>query len=380
MPVVNESVSECAVPAMVKHAYRLGGPVSSMSYSLPLQVLQPRPHFSLDIRTRSPEGLLFFAATRGGRSHLALYMSKGRIRMSVGKQREIFNREKYNDGKWHSIIFSLERKKFRLVVDGIKAQDGQLTNSELTSMQQFVSPVYLGSAPESLHKELKSKALPKQSISGCIRGFKMNGAPMLNPTTNSGAGPCFEGQTQRGAYFSGNGAHVIINDSYVVGSSFELLFNIRPRSLTGLLLHVGDSSRSHHGPALDHYLSVYMLRGEVFAQVNNGKGDFMVSVKPKASLCDGAFHKISVIQRKNVVQLHVDTVDSYKIGPPSSMTTLTKNSLYVGGIPEMLMHQTLPVSSSFVGCIQDFKINSEPVSFDRTSTVFGSINLKECPG
>lgn len=62
-----------------------------------------RPHFALDVRTRSPEGLLFFAATRGGRSHLALYMSKGRIRLSVGKQKEIFNREKYNDGKWHSV-------------------------------------------------------------------------------------------------------------------------------------------------------------------------------------------------------------------------------------------------------------------------------------
>lgn len=49
----------------------------------------------------------------------------------------------------------MEKKKFRLVVDGIRAQDGQLTNAELTSMQQFVSPVYLGSAPESLHKELK---------------------------------------------------------------------------------------------------------------------------------------------------------------------------------------------------------------------------------
>ncbi|XP_035811801.2 laminin subunit alpha-3 isoform X2 [Amphiprion ocellaris] len=380
VPVVNDTISACALPALVPNAYRMGGPVSSLTYSLPLQVLQPRPHFSLDVRTRSPEGLLFFATTRGGRSHLALYMSKGRIRLSVGKQKEIFNREKYNDGKWHSVIFSLEKKKFRLVVDGIRAQDGQLTNAELTSMQQFVSPVYLGSAPESMHKELKSKALPKQSISGCVRGFKMNGAPMSTPTTNHGAGPCFEGQTQRGAYFSGNGAHVIINDSFVVGSTFELLFNIRPRSLSGLLLHVGDSSRTHYGPAMGHYLSVYMLRGEVVAQVNNGKGEFMVSVKPKTSLCDGIFHKISVIKRKNVIQLYVDTMDNYKIGPPSSTTTLTKDPLYVGGIPEMLMQQTLPVTSSFVGCIQDMKINGDPVTFDRSSGVFGPVNLKECPG
>ncbi|XP_029308567.1 LOW QUALITY PROTEIN: laminin subunit alpha-3-like [Cottoperca gobio] len=380
MQVINESLSACALPALVHNAYHLGGPVSSLSYSLPLQVLQPRPHFSLDIRTRASEGLLFFAATRGGRSHLALYISKGRIRLSVGKQKEIFNREKYNDGKWHSVIFSLEKKKFRLVVDGIRAQDGQLTNAELTSIHQFVSPVYLGSAPESVHKELKLKALPKQSVSGCIRNFKMNGAPMSNPTTNHGAGPCFEGQTQRGAYFSGNGAHVIINDSFVADTGFELLFNIRPRNPTGLLLHVGASSRNQYGPEIGHYLTVYMLRGEVVARANNGRGEFMVSVKPKSSLCDGMFHKISVIKRKNVVQLHVDTIDNYKIGPPSSTTPLTKDSLYVGGIPQMSMQQTLPVTSSFVGCIQDMKINSDSISFDRLSGVFGPVNLKECPG
>ncbi|XP_068196189.1 laminin subunit alpha-3-like isoform X2 [Antennarius striatus] len=376
---INDSVSVCILPALVQNAYRMGGP-SSLTFGLPLQVLQPRPHFSLDIRTRASEGLLFFAATRGGRSHLALYISKGRIRLSVGKQKEIFNREKYNDGKWHSIIFSLEKKKFRLVVDGIRAQDGQLTNTELTSMQHFVSPVYLGNAPESFHKELKSKGLPKQSVSGCIRNFKMNGALMLNPTTNHGSGPCFEGQTQRGAYFSGDGGHVIVNDSFVLGSSFELLFSVRPRSSTGLLLHVSDSSRSQQGPSIGHHLSVYMLRGEMVAQVNNGKGEFMVSVKPKTSLCDGMFHKISVIKRKNVLQLHVDTIDNYKIGPPFSTPILTKTSLHVAGIPDLTAHQRLPVTSSFVGCIRDMRINGKPVSFDRLSSVFGPVNLRECPG
>lgn len=378
--VSNESVSACALPATDQHAYRLGGTVSRLSYSLPLQVLQPRPHFSLEVRTRSPEGMLFFAATRGGQSHLALYMSKGRIRLSVGKQK-IFNREKYNDGKWHTVMFSLEKKKFRLVVDGIRAQDGQLTNAELSSMkQQFLSPVYLGSTPHSLHKELKSKGLPKHSVSGCVRNFKMNGAQMSNPTANHGAGPCFEGQTQRGAYFSGNGAHVVVNDSFVVGSSFELLFNIRPRSLTGLLLHVGVYSKNPNGLAMGHYLIIYMLEGEVIARVNNGNGEFMVSVKPKASLCDGVFHKISVIKRKNVVQLYVDTLDNYKIGPPFSNIPLTKHPLYVGGIPAILTQQRLPVTSSFVGCIQDMGINGELVSFERPSSVFGPVNLKECPG
>ncbi|KAF7654916.1 hypothetical protein LDENG_00063170 [Lucifuga dentata] len=374
----NDSLSECAVPAVLQHAYRMGGPISSLSYSLPPQALQSKPHFSLHVRTRSPEGLLFFAATRGGRAHLALYMSKGRIRLSAGREREIFNREKYNDGKWHSVIFSLERKKFRLVVDGLRAQDGQLTNAELASME-FVSPLYLGSTPESLHKELKWKLLPKQSVSGCVRNFKMNGMPMTDPTTNHGAGPCFEGQTQRGVYFSGNRGYVIVNDSFAVGPSFELLIDIRPRSSTGLLLHVGNTSKTRYGSLMGQYLSIYMLRGEVVAQVNNGEGEFMVSVLPKATLCDGTFHKISVIKRKNVVQLHVDTMGNYKIGPPSSLTTLTKDPLYVGGFPDMSLQQTLPVTSSFMGCIQDMRINGELVSLDKMSGVFGPVNLKECP-
>lgn len=35
---------------------------------------------------------------------------------------------------------------------------------------------------------------------------------MTDPSTNHGAGPCFEGPTQKGAYFSANGAHVIISE------------------------------------------------------------------------------------------------------------------------------------------------------------------------
>uniref|UniRef100_A0A8K9XVS9 Laminin subunit alpha 3 n=1 Tax=Oncorhynchus mykiss TaxID=8022 RepID=A0A8K9XVS9_ONCMY len=200
------------------------------------------PNFSLDVRTKSAKGLLFYAATRGGSSHVALYLSKGRIRLSVDKSKKIFNREKYNDGKWHSVIFSLEKKKFRLVVDGIRAQGGHIHSHPQNCI---VFSLYF-----------QWKRLPKQGVIGCVRNFKMNGTPMPEPTTNNGAGPCFDGQAQSGAYFSGRGAYVIISD-------FEVVFDIRPRSLTGVLLHAGDSSRPRRGPNTGHHLSLYMHRGEV---------------------------------------------------------------------------------------------------------------------
>ncbi|XP_019900931.2 laminin subunit alpha-3 isoform X2 [Esox lucius] len=374
----DESLSVCANPALVKRAYHIGGPVSSMSYRVSPKALQPKPIFSLDVRTKSSKGLLFYAATRRGSSHMALYMSKGRIRLSVGKMKEIFHREKYNDGKWHSVVFSLENKKFRLVVDGIRAQDGQFTNNKAVSME-LTSPLYLGSAPDSLKTELKSKLLPTHSVIGCVRNFKVNGTHMPEPTTNRGAGPCFNGSPQLGAYFSGRGAHVIINDSFVVGTTFEAVFDIRPRSLNGVLLHVGNSGRPGHGHNARHHLSLYMRRGEVVAWVNNGDGDFSVAVTPRQPLCDGMFHRVAVVKRNNVVEMHVDNEGDHKIGPTSSSSTLTKDPLYVGGIAETSMHPSLPVTESFKGCIQNMKINEEAISFEKLSSVFGPVNLRECP-
>lgn len=47
---------------------------------------------------------------------------------------------------------------------------------------------------------------------------------------------------------------------------------------------------------------------------------------------------------------------------------------------ETTMQTALPVTSAFVGCIQDMTVNSEPVSFDKLPGVFGAINVRECPG
>lgn len=58
---------------------------------------------------------------------------------------------------------------------------------------------------------VQSKGLPKQGVPGCIRNFKMNGALMTSPSVNRGAGPCLVGRTQKGAYFAGNRAHVIVS-------------------------------------------------------------------------------------------------------------------------------------------------------------------------
>lgn len=124
-----------------------------------------------------------------------------------------------------------------------------------------------------------------QGVVGCVRNFRMNGSAMAAPAVNRGVGQCFEGQMESGAYFSGQGAHVIIgescsnsfiadtsfrklfcdtgfssclcaDESFVVNQKFELVFEMRPSNQSGLLLHVGNS---------DHHLTVFMRKGEVSA-------------------------------------------------------------------------------------------------------------------
>ncbi|KAG9356120.1 hypothetical protein JZ751_000964 [Albula glossodonta] len=284
------------------------------------------PNFSLDVRTGSADGLLLYVAGKQGSAHLALYLSKGRIRLSIGRKRHIFNREKYNDDKWHT---------FRLVVDGIRAHDGQLSPEEGVSLD-LQSPVYLGSVPASVRTEQQWRDLPGESLIGCVRNFKMNGQPMAEPTANHGVAPCFDGPMESGAYFSGNGSYAVIENSFVVGVSFELVFEIRPRTLTGVIFHVGGNQ--------GHHLSLFLRRGD----------------------------------RNNVVQLDVDTEERYTVGPLSSLATRTSDPLYVGSIPDTTWPAHLP-KASFVGCLQNVQINGNVVSFDRIAGVFGPVNLRDCP-
>uniref|UniRef100_A0A8C9TNF6 Laminin subunit alpha 3 n=1 Tax=Scleropages formosus TaxID=113540 RepID=A0A8C9TNF6_SCLFO len=321
-----------------------------------IMLLCPRPQFSLDFRTKTANGLLFYVGSMEGKSYLALYLSNGRIRLAV-ERKQIFIREKFNNGRWHTVRLGLGTpRKIRLVVDGLHAKDGYLTSDEGLSLN-LQPPVYLGTVPASW------KTLPRESVTGCIRNFKLNGRPMGRPSVNHAAPPCFDGPTESGAYFSGHGGYVVLEDSFVVGLSFELVFEVRPRNLTGVLFHV----ESPHG----HHLSLFMKKGEVTVQVNNGAGQFNVSVMPQQSLCDGTFHRVAVIKRNNVVQLDVDTEGQYTVGPSSAILTDTNDPLYVGGLPGMF---------ALYQHVWRLQLKSQLYKSPYVvAQVSGPVNLRECP-
>uniref|UniRef100_A0A674K505 Laminin subunit alpha 3 n=1 Tax=Terrapene triunguis TaxID=2587831 RepID=A0A674K505_9SAUR len=325
----------CALPTQlnfINGAYQFGNaPNSHLLYTLSQASLTDRAHFSIDVRTASSGGLIFFVGNKPESSYMALYISKGRFVFSFGvggKKIKIKSKAKYDDGQWHTVVFSMHGKNGQLVIDGLRAREGKLASNSTFSTKP---PVYLGGLPS-----LKVQNIPRKSFVGCLRNFKMNGKLMNTPHRNTGVPPCLDGSLETGIYFFNEGGYIVIDNSFVMGLEFKIIFNIRVRSLTGVLLHTGNKQ--------GNYLTVYMEAGKVTASGNNGAAEFQTSVTPQRSLCDGQWHSIA------------GTVSSSNLETP-----------------------LLPVRDSFLGCLQNIKINDKPVSVSKISEVHGAVSLNGCP-
>uniref|UniRef100_A0A8C3CY70 Laminin subunit alpha 3 n=1 Tax=Cairina moschata TaxID=8855 RepID=A0A8C3CY70_CAIMO len=282
-----------------------------------------RLHFSVDIRTQSSRGLIIFMEETSENSYISLHISKGHFVFSLssgGKRFKLKTSTKYNDGQWHTVVFSRDGKNVLLVVDGLAAQHGRLARNSPVSIKP---PIYLGGLPS-----LKRQSIPVKSFKGCLRNFKMNGKIMNAPQQKNGVLPCLDIPMEMGIYFFKEGGYIAIG---------KIVFTIRPRSSTGVLLHSGNKP--------DNYLTIYMEEGKIIAAGNSGAGEFQTTVTSRQSLYNGQWHTITGML------YHTTNLDT----------------------------PWLPVKDSFFGCLRNININDKPVSTRRISEVHGGVSLHGCP-
>ncbi|XP_023063546.1 laminin subunit alpha-3 isoform X2 [Piliocolobus tephrosceles] len=339
-------------------------PTSHLLFKLPQELLKPRSQFAVDVQTTSSRGLVFHTGTKN--SFMALYLSKGRLVFALGtdgKKLRIKSKEKCNDGKWHTVVFGHDGEKGRLVVDGLRAREGSLPGNSTVSIR---GPVYLGSPPSG-----KPKSLPTNSFVGCLKNFQLDSKPLDTPSSSFGVSSCLGGPLEKGIYFSEEGGHVISAHSVLLGPEFKLVFSIRPRSLTGILIHIGSQPGKH--------LCVYLEAGKVTASMDSGAGGTSTSVTPKQSLCDGQWHSVAVTIKQHILHLELDTDSSYTAGqipfPPGS----TQEPLHLGGAPANLTTPRIPVWKSFFGCLRNIFVNHIPVPVTEALEVQGPVSLNGCP-
>ncbi|XP_049573616.1 laminin subunit alpha-3 isoform X1 [Syngnathus scovelli] len=357
----DQTDGECGRQRPPRRGYQLSQGDSWLAYKLSQQDLNYRPHFSLDVKTKSSKGLILYVEGTGPVPLLALYVTNGKIKMSLGPSRVIHHKLKTNDGHWHRVDCSVEKNTFHLLVDGIRVIDGNLPNEE-GSFLNFHSFVYLGGHPGVT----KGRQILLKSISGCVRDFRMNDYPVGKPEAARGVSPCLDGLTESGAYFGGG--HVILDDPFAVGAHFALTFELRPHRVTGLLFHA-----QAHGSSFD----VFLINNTVGVTVNDGGGSVSAALTPQ-NLCDGEFHVIKVSTGPKRLTLTVDVISEKKAGSFAAFLSSMKRALlHIGGVTDS---SVAPVTSPYMGCLRNVIINGRRIAFETQAvTVLGPVDVKACP-
>ncbi|XP_023128669.2 laminin subunit alpha-5 isoform X1 [Amphiprion ocellaris] len=325
------------------------------------------PHFSMTVRINSSDGLVLYAAGgQRGEAVTSLSISHGHLLLLLdgGKRKvSVRSRKKYNDDRWHTVFIKREREKISLIVDGISAQSKRMPGGDRT---RLTGPLYVGGVPPSL------AAPGTGGFIGCVKDLTLNDAPAGSPTHSQGTVPCFQNPLYPGAYFSGQGGHIAIDESLVLGRDLEIQLDVRPVSDSGLLLHAGTSP--------DLHLSLVLSQGEVTVSVNTGKGEFSTSFTPEEPLCNGRWHTITVVKKNNIVQLNVDGASEHSVGPKLSRSAGAKVTVYLGGVPGGVTVPGLPAGlPAFHGCIRQATINHRPAMLSKPLALHGAVGTQGCP-
>ncbi|XP_063156026.1 laminin subunit alpha-3 [Candoia aspera] len=350
----------------VPRAYHFGNNPGTYLLFTVSQTSTDRSYFAVDVRTSSSRGMVFFMGDQMENRYVALYLSKGRYVFVVANDEikiKIKSKAKYSDGQWHTVAFSTTEEKIRLVVDGLKTREG---NIPPYLYPRIDAPIYLGGIPS-----LNIKNIPKKSFVGCLRNFKVGRKHMYTYQQNNGVLPCLDNILENGVSFFNEGGHIVIENTFLISMEYRIVFNIRPRSFTGILIHAGSNQ--------ENYLTLYMEEGMLTASGNNGAGEFSLSVTPHQSLCNGQWHSVAVTQKKNIVYLDVDTNRNYTTALSPKLSTSRAQPLYFGRVPVNLETPWLPVQDVFLGCLKNVKINDKSILLNKMSNIPGVVSVEGCP-
>uniref|UniRef100_A0A674CUT2 Laminin subunit alpha-4-like n=1 Tax=Salmo trutta TaxID=8032 RepID=A0A674CUT2_SALTR len=313
-------------PRATRHAHHYGGTANSRQEFTDIPgSLSERSHLSLSLKTQSSFGLIFYASDEAEDNFMALFLAHGKLvyTFNLGQQRvKIKSLEKYNDGAWHNVIFIRDGNLGRLVIDGLTVLEDRAQGSNVS--WHVSSHLYLGGVPPGrAQKNIQRNSA--YSFTGCVKNLQLNGQWLSSVSQTFGVTPCFEGLSEPGTYFSEEGGYVVLDDTFNLGLKFELVVEVRPRVASGVLLHVYT--------AAEEYLTIYIRQGAVVVLVNNGVREFFTQVTPRLGLCDGSWHRITVIRDANVVQLDVDSEVNHVVGPLNPSTQSARTPVFIGGAP-----------------------------------------------
>uniref|UniRef100_A0A914WZ73 Uncharacterized protein n=1 Tax=Plectus sambesii TaxID=2011161 RepID=A0A914WZ73_9BILA len=313
--------------------------------------------FSLQFRATASSGVLFFATNEKHTDHLALYLKDGKVVFSYnsGSGTAILESKRpYIDGEWHTVRVEREGTAGKMTVDDAEEVHGESPKG--TDAVDTQPPFYVGGLPTDL-VPFATRVIPgsRPEFGGCMRDFKLNDVKFQPPSNEVGVVPCSQFE-EDGLFFRGtNNSHAVLDSELVIGSSFSLEMELKPRVKTGVIVSISAND-------LD-YLSLQLIDGSVKFALDNGGGAQTLVHKPTAvnALCDGHWHNIKIYKTKNLMTMTVDGKSGMKVIKKADSTeTNTKDPLYLGGVPEGYLTRGLETREPYAGCVRVVSLGTKP--------------------
>ncbi|KAG1696659.1 Laminin subunit alpha [Nymphon striatum] len=357
--------------------FRLGDkPDSRLEYDNVQRNIRDKSEFSMQFKTGADSGILFYVVGSEYIDYIALFLLEGRVYYQFdcgsGAAVIVSNEDTYNDSEWHKVVFSREKRRGKLIVDETDVNEGSTIG--VAKWINIKAPFSFGGLNPEIEQYVKRKLKGVTNVlNGCIKDIRQGQFIMDQPSRQISISKCSD-KVEPGSFFSSNGGYIQMYDKFKVGFDLDIIMNIKPRNLSGVLLSI-------HGSRGD-YLVLQLLDGNIKFTVNNGAGPIAVSYFPPEDhyLCDGQWHRLRAVKTKNIVTLSVDGMFAGPgLGVPGISSTDTNDPLYLGGIPES---ENLPkgveTSEQYAGCISNIEFDDKKETL-RKARVFGDVTFSSCP-
>ncbi|XP_041484454.1 laminin subunit alpha-2-like [Lytechinus variegatus] len=267
-----------------------------------------------------------------------------------------------DDGYWHTIEISRNRKTGSLQVDGTKRKRAKSNNGRKNLNIQ--SPIYIGGLP--LNRQ--SPNIYGDGFDGCIRKFRLNGIDIdLRGTANNSYGvvTCYT-NTEPGHYFQGIG-HALLANQQQIGSDFQLLIEFRTAQKDGLLFAATDLDGVGVTVIIsDHDIHLKLYTGRRMAMIPFQAHD-------NFTVCDYQWHVVQVTEIDGLWQLSVDGIMANNLRGTVRLPGDERYQFYAGGNP-----LSNPDAVKFKGCIRRLEVNGGVVPVESSVEIVGVVPL-ECP-
>ncbi|EFN79905.1 laminin subunit alpha [Harpegnathos saltator] len=349
---------------------------SRLQYKMLNERFKDSYNFQINIKTLANDGIIFYSSNLNQQNDpdfVAVYVLDGEVhyKFDCGSgMLSLVNDKKINDNEWHTVLFTRDGKHGQLIVDEEKVEGYSPGDSTAIDVNP---PFFIGGVLPQMSSTAHINIGLNKTFNGCLGNFMVNGHT-VEPSQKVDVMPCSE-KVESGIFFyPGNGSNLYkAADRFNADRGFDIQLDIKPRTTSGHLLSV-------HGKR--DFIILEMINGTIKFVVKTQKGSIETSfVTNPNSLCDGHWHNIRAIKRKNALLLSVD----HKAATPaifsgrSVVRVLSKHPVFIGGQPNLGKGLRGSMSQAqYIGCISNILINSHSIEIT-PERAYGRVLAGVCP-